>query len=310
MRESLTAITEELRRLKLAGVTTVPVADETLAGLRRVLARRGAANAAERPAPALTSLNVPATSAAPAAAKSREPARSLAPAASRPEPERTPPEVRLPAGTKAERWAALKALVEGDPNCRAHLRPGKRVVLGVGSLDAALMFVGEAPGAEEEIQGEPFVGPAGQLLTRMIVAMGVAREDVYIGNIMNWRPGLPTADGQEQVGNRPPTAGEMAYCLPFLRAQVEVVAPRFLVALGATAAQGLLGAGAFKTLGEVRGRWHDFNGIPLMVTYHPSYILREPTPRRKRLIWEDLLQVMERAGLPVTDRQRGFFLER
>ena len=184
------------------------------------------------------------------------------------------------------------------------------MVLGVGSLDAALMFVGEAPGAEEEIQGEPFVGPAGQLLTRMIVAMGVAREDVYIGNIMNWRPGLPTAEGQEQVGNRPPTAGEMAYCLPFLRAQVEVVAPRFLVALGATAAQGLLGAGAFKTLGEVRGRWHDFGGIPLMVTYHPSYILREPTPRRKRLIWEDLLQVMERAGLPVSDRQRGYFLER
>jgi DNA polymerase len=226
------------------------------------------------------------------------------------EPLRTPPEVRLPAGTKAERWAALKALVEGDQNCRAHLRPGKRVVLGVGSLDAALMFVGEAPGAEEEIQGEPFVGPAGQLLTRMIVAMGVAREEVYIGNIMNWRPGLPTAEGQEQVGNRPPTSGELAYCLPFLRAQVEVVAPRFLVALGATAAQGLLGAGAFKTLGEVRGRWHDFGGIPLMVTYHPSYILREPTPRRKRLIWEDLLQVMERAGLPVSDRQRGYFLER
>jgi DNA polymerase len=218
--------------------------------------------------------------------------------------------VRLPPGSKAERWAALKAMVEGDPVCRSHLRPGKRVVVGVGSLDAALMFVGEAPGAEEELQGEPFVGPAGQLLTRMIVAMGVAREEVYIGNIMNWRPGLPTAEGGEQVGNRPPNAGEMAYCLPFLRAQVEVVAPRFLVALGATAAQGLLGAGAFKTLGEVRGRWHDFGGIPLMVTYHPSYILREPTPRRKRLIWEDLLQVMERAGLPISERQRGYFLER
>jgi DNA polymerase len=246
--------------------------------------------------------------AAPTAVKPREVVRPSAAVVS--EPLRTPPEVRLPAGTKAERWAALKALVEGDQNCRAHLRPGKRVVLGVGSLDAALMFVGEAPGAEEELQGEPFVGPAGQLLTRMIVAMGVAREEVYIGNIMNWRPGLPTAEGQEQVGNRPPTAGEMAYCLPFLRAQVEVVAPRFLVALGATAAQGLLGAGAFKTLGEVRGRWHDFGGIPLMVTYHPSYILREPTPRRKRLIWEDLLQVMERSGLPVSDRQRGHFLER
>jgi uracil-DNA glycosylase family 4 len=292
-------------------VTTVPVAEETLERLRRVVGRRAAAvPVAERPAAA------PAPAAAPtppSVVRTRETARAAVPAspsAPAPQASLTPPEVRLPAGTKAERWAALKALVEGDPNCRAHLRPGKRVVLGVGSLDAALMFVGEAPGAEEEIQGEPFVGPAGQLLTRMIVAMGVAREDVYIGNIMNWRPGLPTAEGQEQVGNRPPTAGEMAYCLPFLRAQVEVVAPRFLVALGATAAQGLLGAGAFKTLGEVRGRWHDFGGIPLMVTYHPSYILREPTPRRKRLIWEDLLQVMERAGLPISDRQRGHFLER
>jgi DNA polymerase len=312
MRESLTAITEELRRLKLAGVTTVPVADETLERLRRVVGRRAAAtsaeNAVEPTAPKTAPVIPAAAPAAPTAVKPREVVRPAAAVVS--EPLRTPPEVRLPAGTKAERWAALKALVEGDQNCRAHLRPGKRVVLGVGSLDAALMFVGEAPGAEEELQGEPFVGPAGQLLTRMIVAMGVAREEVYIGNIMNWRPGLPTAEGQEQVGNRPPTAGEMAYCLPFLRAQVEVVAPRFLVALGATAAQGLLGAGAFKTLGEVRGRWHDFGGIPLMVTYHPSYILREPTPRRKRLIWEDLLQVMERSGLPVSDRQRGHFLER
>jgi len=307
MRESLTAITEELRRLKQAGVTTVSVTEETLERLRRVVGQRAAASAAPRPAsPSLPVAAPP----APVSERMRETTRTVPPVAPATEPLRTPPEVRLPGGSKPERWAALKALVEGDPSCRAHLRPGKRVVLGVGSLDAALMFVGEAPGAEEEIQGEPFVGPAGQLLTRMIVAMGVAREEVYIGNIMNWRPGLPTAEGQEQVGNRPPTAGELAYCLPFLRAQVEVVAPRFLVALGATAAQGLLGAGAFKTLGEVRGRWHDFGGIPLMVTYHPSYILREPTPRRKRLIWEDLLQVMERAGLPVSDRQRGYFLER
>ncbi|MEY3607312.1 MAG: hypothetical protein RLZZ447_100 [Verrucomicrobiota bacterium] len=307
MRASLTAITEELRRLKQAGVTTVPVADETLERLRRAVSRRAPVAAPERP------VSAPApgvTPASPPPGRSQEVPRAAPRPAPVPEALRTPPEVRLPAGSKAERWAALKALVEGDPCCRAHLRPGKRVVLGVGSLDAAIMFVGEAPGAEEEIQGEPFVGPAGQLLTRMIVAMGVAREEVYIGNIMNWRPGLPTAEGQEQVGNRPPTAGEMAYCLPFLRAQVEVVAPRFLVALGATAAQGLLGAGAFKTLGEVRGRWHDFGGIPLMVTYHPSYILREPTPRRKRLIWEDLLQVMERAGFAISDRQRGYFLER
>ncbi|MFM9031923.1 MAG: uracil-DNA glycosylase family protein, partial [Opitutaceae bacterium] len=299
MRESLTAITEELRRLKLAGVTTVPVADETLERLRRVVGRRAAA---------------PATPAAvkppPAPVRPREAVRTTAAVAAVPEPLRKPPEVRLPSGTKAERWAALKALVEGDENCRAHLRPGKRLVLGVGSLDAALMFVGEAPGAEEEIQGEPFVGPAGQLLSKMIQGMGVARADVYIGNIRNWRPHMPTAEGRDQVGNRPPTEDEMRYCLPYLRAQIEVVNPQLLVALGSTAAQGLLGFRSFKALGDVRGRWHDFGGKPLMVTYHPSYILREPTNRKKRLIWEDLLKVMERAELPISDRQRGYFLEK
>jgi DNA polymerase len=218
--------------------------------------------------------------------------------------------VVLPAGDKAARWAALRELVFNHPVCVANVRPGKKVVLGVGSLDAQIMFVGEAPGADEEIQGEPFVGPAGQLLTKMIQGMGLRREEVYIGNIMNWRPQMPGAPGAEQVGNRPPTAEELAFCLPFLRAQIEVVNPALLVALGKTATDGLLGMGRFKTLGEARGQWHEFAGKPVMVTYHPSYILREPTPKKKRLIWEDLLKVMERAGLPISEKQRAYFLER
>lgn len=187
---------------------------------------------------------------------------------------------------------------------------GKKVVFGVGSIDAKIMFVGEAPGGEEEIQGEPFVGPAGQLLTKMILGMGLKREEVYIGNIMNWRPELLAAAGASQVGNRPPTAEEMRYCLPYLRAQIEVVNPDLLVALGKTAAEGLLGFGTFKALGDVRGRWHEFAGKPLMVTYHPSYILREPTNRKKRLIWEDLLKAMERAEQPISEKQRGYFLDK
>jgi len=125
---------------------------------------------------------------------------------------------------------------------------------------------------------------------------------------MNWRPDLPAGRDGVQSGNRPPTEAEMAYCLPYLRAQVEVVNPRLLVALGATAAKGLLGHRSFGALGEVRGRWHDLGGRPLMVTYHPSYILRNPTNQTKRLIWEDLLKVMERANLVISERQRGFFL--
>ena len=220
------------------------------------------------------------------------------------------PVVVLPAGDKATRWNALLEQVRNDPVCRAQLRPGKKVVLGVGNLDAKIMFVGEAPGAEEEVQGEPFVGPAGQLLTKMIGAMGLARGDVYIGNIMNWRPQLPTVGGATQVGNRPPTEEEMRYCLPYLRAQIEVVNPALLVALGSTAAQGLLGFASFKTLGEIRGQWREFAGMPLLVTYHPSYILRSQSNRSKRMIWEDLLKVMERAGLPISEKQRAYFLEK
>jgi len=144
----------------------------------------------------------------------------------------------------------------------------------------------------------------------MIGAMALERRDVYIGNIMNWRPEIPVPAGGVQSGNRPPTEREMAYCLPFLKAQIHVVNPGLLVALGATAAQGLLGSGSFRALGDVRGRWHEFAGKPLMVTYHPSYILRNPTNRSKRLIWEDLLKVMERAGFPISAKQRGYFLEK
>ena len=154
------------------------------------------------------------------------------------------------------------------------------------------------------------MGPAGQLLTKMIAGMGVDRSEVYIGNIMNWRPQLPTIDGQPQLGNRAPTPEEMAYCLPFLKAQIEIVQPEVIVALGATAARGLLGESSFKALHEIRGQWNQFGETPIMVTYHPSYILRNQSNRSKRMIWEDLLQVMERVKIPISEKQRGYFLAR
>ncbi|MBM3854823.1 MAG: uracil-DNA glycosylase [Verrucomicrobia bacterium] len=305
MRHALQALTDELRRLKAAGVNTIAVSDETLAGLRRVAvgSRPGPTPAGEASRSETEVSRPTRREAAPAQAVA---ASAATPAAKLP----AAPVVVLPEGDRQTRWNALLALVASDATCRANVRPGKKVVLGVGSLEAKIMFVGEAPGADEEIQGEPFVGPAGQLLTKMIQGMGLARGEVYIGNIMNWRPQMPTIEGREQVGNRPPTEDEMRYCLPYLRAQIDVVNPELLVALGSTAAQGLLGFKSFKALGEVRGRWHQFGGKPLMVTYHPSYILREPTNRKKRLIWEDLLKVMERAGRPISEKQRSYFLER
>jgi len=297
MQTALAALTEELRRLQSAGVKRVAVSDEGLASLRAARLR------------ALSEVAAPAPAAKPA------PVRGESKPAAAPGPALPPPpsleKLRAelaPLPDAAARWAALREIVRGDPHCRSHVRAGRQVVFGVGDPQARIFFVGEAPGAEEEVQGEPFVGPAGQLLNRMIAAMGLERAAVYIGNIMNWRPELPAGPDGFQSGNRPPTAAEMAYCLPYLLAQIEIVRPAILVALGATAAQGLLGAGSFKALGEVRGRWREFAGVPLMVTYHPSYILRNPTNRSKRLIWEDLLQVMARAELPISDKQRGYFL--
>ncbi len=306
MHASLTALTAELKRLKASGVKTLSVSEESLRKLREVVVARSSPQSATPAAVAKPESPV----AAPPAY--RAPVREFVAKPVAPDAATIPAPVAftLPEGDKAARWAALRAQVLGDPVCRAHVRPGKQVVFGVGSVDAKIMFVGEAPGAEEEVQGEPFVGPAGQLLNKMIGAMGLKREEIYIGNIMNWRPEMPVDARGMQFGNRPPTESELAYCLPYLKAQIEVVNPDLLVALGSTAAQGLLGVGTFKTLGEVRGQWREFAGKPLMVTYHPSYILRNQSNRSKRMIWEDLLKVMERASLPITDKQRGFFLDR
>jgi DNA polymerase len=319
MRNALHALTDELRRLKSAGVKSVAVSDESIAALRRVVVRRAASNTEDRkPETGKAGGNARATLQEGGEPLLQPPRKIesaprmptvVVPAAPIPALPAAPV-VRLPEGDKAKRWAGLLEAVTSDATCRANVRPGKKVVLGVGSLDARIMFVGEAPGAEEEIQGEPFVGPAGQLLTKMIQTMGLKRSDVYIGNIMNWRPQMPTIEGREQVGNRPPNEAEMKYCLPYLRAQIDVVNPELLVALGSTAAQGLLGFASFKVLGDIRGKWHEFAGKPLMVTYHPSYILRTQSNRSKRMIWEDLLKVMERATLPISEKQRSFFLDR
>lgn len=309
MRAVLLAFTDELKRLKAAGVKTVSVSDESLETLRRLVAARKAEDRVSG-----TGDRKPETGkneklvSGPVLVESPTgpPAlRNLLP---------PPPEVVLPAGDKLVRWQALRELVLNHPVCRAHIRPGRQVVFGVGNLDAKIMFVGEAPGAEEELQGEPFVGPAGQLLTKMIRAMGLERREVYIGNIMNWRPELPLRPDGSQAGNREPTPEEMAFCLPFITAQIGVIAPAVIVALGATATRGLLGSHAFRSLGEVRGRWHEYEGIPLRVTYHPSYLLRKEVEgrvaasRAKRTAWEDFLAVMERAGFPVSEKQRNYFL--
>ena len=203
---------------------------------------------------------------------------------------------------KSERvFAELREATLACVRCPHLARSRTQVVFGVGNPHAELMFVGEAPGADEDAQGEPFVGRAGQLLTKIIEAMGFRREDVYIANVLKCRPDMPPGVS----GNRKPTPDEMKTCLPWLEKQIELIKPRVMVALGATALEGLLGATT--AVSKVRGRWLDFHGIPIMATYHPAYLLRNQLVTEKRKVWEDMLQVLERLGKPISERQRRFF---
>ena len=199
-------------------------------------------------------------------------------------------------------FADLRTRALACVKCPHLVAARKTVVFGVGSMDAELMFVGEAPGADEDEQGEPFVGRAGELLTKIIQTMGYQREEVYIGNILKCRPDTP---GQS-AGNRKPTPEEMKTCIPYLHEQIDLIRPRVLVALGATAVEGLLG----KTIGitKLRGHWQTYRGTPLMPTYHPAYLLRNQAMSVKREVWEDMLAVLEKLGRPISDKQRGYFL--
>ncbi len=286
MREELSAVRDELERLRDAGVERVFLDDATVALLQ-------SAPPPVEPAPA------------PAAPPAEKPV-SPPPEKAKPSPASTlpePPVVALPDGDAPSRLAWLRERVENCPVCREHLSEGGKIVFGEGPPDAAIFFCGEAPGADEEVAGQPFVGKAGQLLDKIIAAMGLSRGEVYIGNILKWRP-----EHDKPFGNRPPTEEEMAFCLPYLRAQIEIIRPEVIVALGNTAVTGLLGPDPKRRMSAVRGTWHEFQGIPLMITFHPSYLLRHDTHRTKRLVWEDMMAVMEKAGLAVSEKQRGFFL--
>ncbi|MDX9740538.1 MAG: uracil-DNA glycosylase [Gammaproteobacteria bacterium] len=180
----------------------------------------------------------------------------------------------VPTSDDESEWAALEAEVRACTRCDLH-RSRKQAVFGAGNRRAGLMVIGEAPGAEEDAQGLPFVGRAGQLLNEMLAAIGLPREAVYIANILKSRP----------PGNRDPLPEEAAACADFLRRQLALVRPRVILAVGRIAAQQLLASE--QRVGALRGRVHEYAGIPLVVTYHPSYLLR--TPGDKRKAWEDLL---------------------
>jgi len=198
-------------------------------------------------------------------------------------------EARPPAtpmsGASADAAAEL-ALIEGRAKvcvkCGELSRCRHSVVFGVGNPRAEIMFVGEAPGHDEDMQGEPFVGRAGELLTKIIAAMGCKREDVYIANVLKCRP----------PQNRTPLPDEISNCLPYLLSQIELIQPKVIVALGATAVRALLDVQLGIT--KMRGHWYTFRDIPIMPTFHPAYLLRNPPAKKE--VWEDMKAVLEKLG--------------
>ena len=288
----LDATIQHLEDLKSRGVRNIAVAPETL----RALSQPG--KPVSTPAQIPKPMPAPKISTAVPASTTKSAELPLALPG-----ETVPAFAPLDPKEKAAAFAALRERALGCVKCPHLASSRKNVVFGVGTINAQLMFVGEAPGADEDEQGEPFVGKAGQLLTKIIQATGLQRADVYIANILKCRPDTP---GQS-AGNRKPTPDEMATCIPYLHEQIDLIRPKVLVALGATAVEGLLG----KTLGitKLRGQWQTYRGTPLMPTYHPAYLLRNQAMSEKRKVWEDMLAVMEKLEMPVSEKQRNFFLK-
>jgi len=298
----LDATIQHLEDLKARGRRFVSVSPEIFAALkagqrRRALVERGASERqSARPSAPVRVTNPPQAPAAPDALTlnvltSKQPTKP------------THSTTVLTPQAKAAAFASLRDRAMACVKCPNLVSSRRNVVFGVGSTDAELMFVGEAPGEDEDAQGEPFVGRAGQLLTKIIQTMGLSRGAVYIANILKCRPDTP---GQSS-GNRKPTPEEMKTCIPYLHEQIDLIQPKVLVALGGTAVEGLLG----KTAGimRLRGNWQTYRGIPLMPTYHPAYLLRNQAMTEKRRVWEDMLQVMEKLGMGISEKQRRFFLK-
>jgi DNA polymerase len=303
--EALDILLEELKRQKAAGVRRVSITADSLAALKSLAGTPTTPAAAPAPMP-IKAVPVP-PPVRPAAAPVTAPVRPVTPVtAPRPAvvattaPIPDAPIFTLAAGTKAERMQALRQLVEACVETKKHLDAPQRPLLGHGSLDAKVVFVGEAPTVGEMEAGQAFAGETGELLQKILGAAAIDPADCYFAPVMVWRPEPPT-----RYGKRPPTARELAFNLPYLRAQIDVISPRVVVALGAQAFEAL--HGRTPTITQARGRWFDLGGVPMLATFHPNYLLHSPSASAKRTVWEDFLLLMEKLGLPISEKQRAFF---
>lgn len=295
---ALQALQKHLQEQEEHGVERVDLSPQALADLRSLPAAVAAAIPKPKPKPAAPP---------PSAAPTPEPqAAAPQPSAAAAQPVPAPPAKNTAGDVQAKRSRlreiALRAKACARTRALGSLRD--QFVFATGNPDADLMFVGEAPGMEEEKKHRPFVGPAGQLLDKIIKVMGLERDDVYISNIVKFRPS--TGAGSQGSSNRKPTAEEMATSVGYVLEEIEVVQPRAIVALGGTAMEGLLGLEG--GVARNRSQFHTLRGIPVLVTYHPSYLLRKPELSEKRKVWQDMLLVMEQLQMPISPKQRRFFL--
>ncbi len=292
--EAIDALLEELYRQKAAGVKRVSVSDESVALLKELAGGAAVAVAPKLTAPATIAPVVkPVTRPATSAAKNEG---TIIVSVLLPDP----PVVKLPSGTKAEQLLWLQKTIAACEVTQKHLE-GKKALFGRGSESAKVFFVGEAPSLEEVEANRSFVGPGGELLSKIISATGLTEKECYFANLMTWRPKPPTA-----FGKRPPNASEVAFNRPYLLAQIEIIKPQMIVAVGAQA----FGALTHLTtpIMQIRGQWQKVDGLEVLPTLHPNYLLHSPSLSNKRLVWEDFMQIMTKLGMPISDKQQAYFL--
>lgn len=292
--EAIDALLEELYRQKAAGVKRVSVSDESVALLKE-LAGGATASAAPKSVAPVNTAPAPKPVVRSAATAPKNEGTIIV---STPLPD--PPVIKLPSGTKAEQLLWLQKTIDACAVTQKHLE-GKKALFGYGSPTAKVFFVGDAPSLEEVEANRPFVGPAGELLSKIISATGLTENECYFANLMTWRPKPPTT-----FGKRPPNASEITFNRPYLLAQIEIIKPQIVVAVGAQA----FGALTHSTtpIMQMRGQWQKVDGFDVLPTLHPNYLLHSPSLSNKRLVWEDFMQVMTKLSMPISDKQKAYFL--
>ncbi|MBK1831942.1 uracil-DNA glycosylase [Verrucomicrobiaceae bacterium R5-34] len=292
-----------LRHLQGQGQTHVSIDDEARLILREFFIRAKTG----KPSQPAAKQAVPASASAPAQAPA-QPAPAAQPTnvdlttPAAPAPKEKSDRITVAGGSQEEKLAQLKHQASQWAPAKALGTLRQTMVFSHGSPNADIMLVGEAPGFDEERMQEPFVGLAGQKLDGILGAMGLSRSSVYLTNIVKFRPSMVN----QTTNNRKPSLEERAACMPIFQAEIDIVAPKVIIALGGTAAQSLLDS--TEPVTKLRGAFHEFSGVPVRVTYHPSYILHNEATSEKRKLWEDMLSVMELLNMPINDKQRGYFL--